>query len=759
MTDAGAHPSGDANTAETCADVDCSALDSECTVGACSPTTGECVADPLSAGTACGDSSDTECSAPDSCDGAGACLANHATSGASCGDTGDECTVADTCDGAGSCTDNGFVTAGTSCGDSSDTECSAPDSCDGAGACLTHHVTAGASCGDAGDECTVADACDGAGSCTDNGFVTAGTSCGDSSDTECSAPDSCDGAGACLANHATSGASCGDAGDECTVADTCDGAGSCTDNGFLTAGTSCGDASDTECSAPDSCDGAGACLANHATSGASCGDAGDECTVADACDGAGSCTDNGFVTAGTSCGDSSDTECSAPDSCDGAGACLANHATAGTGCGDASDTQCTDTDSCDGSGSCLANHVADGSACSDCADPGGCDGCDMGSCTDLGCTEFASAGGYTGCEALPKLTRCPDISATGAGLSLTGDGAEDVAVGFNFKFYEATYTTVSVSANGAISLGSGGSVGATNQALASHTQGVPIIAALWDDLDPAAAGAQVYWELMGTAPERSLVVQWQAPHATGSDPVDARAVLYENEGTIEVCYVDAGMGNAALDSGASATSGVARYDASSALQYSHDSANLADGLFLRYERGSFLSADWEGVPSGTSIVGMDGWTSWIGLSGSGTVSSDQAANGSNSGYLSVTGIANDTFPPITSGRVTIEANVYLTDTTGFYFFVCDTENASTCVYDQYFELWGDLGGYPVSAAGALTVGSWVLAQMTFDFDAGTLSQSYNGVTVGSGSTTMTGLRTVAFYGEDAYLDDVRVYVP
>jgi cysteine-rich repeat protein/Cys-rich repeat protein len=63
---------------------------------------------------------------------------------------------------ASNCT---FESAGSSCGDSSDTECDNPDSCDGAGACEVNNEPAGFSCGDQGVECLIDDACDGAGAC------------------------------------------------------------------------------------------------------------------------------------------------------------------------------------------------------------------------------------------------------------------------------------------------------------------------------------------------------------------------------------------------------------------------------------------------------------------------------------------------------------------------------------------------------------------------------------------------------------------
>ncbi|HLU67781.1 MAG TPA: hypothetical protein VKZ63_15965 [Kofleriaceae bacterium] len=53
--DASSPPDGaPPDAADLCAGVDCSALDSECTRGACDPSTGQCTAEPLEEGAACG---------------------------------------------------------------------------------------------------------------------------------------------------------------------------------------------------------------------------------------------------------------------------------------------------------------------------------------------------------------------------------------------------------------------------------------------------------------------------------------------------------------------------------------------------------------------------------------------------------------------------------------------------------------------------------------------------------------------------------
>ncbi|TNF24887.1 MAG: hypothetical protein EP329_24170 [Deltaproteobacteria bacterium] len=221
--DGGYFPDGAGGCVACLAPSDCPDDGNDCTERTC--VAGACGQAPLALDVACGDATDDACTAPDTCDGAGTCLDNHQPPGTSCGDAGTECVVQDTCDGAGACTDNGFVSAGTACGDATVDACTSADTCDGAGACLDNHKDAGAPCGDQGGACVVDDTCDGLGACTDNGFVTAGAACGDASESTCDHADTCDGSGLCQDNLELDGTSCSD-GAFCNGAETC-AAGAC----------------------------------------------------------------------------------------------------------------------------------------------------------------------------------------------------------------------------------------------------------------------------------------------------------------------------------------------------------------------------------------------------------------------------------------------------------------------------------------------------------------------------------------------------
>ena len=71
------------------------------------------------------------------------------------------------------------------------------------------------------------------------------------------------------------------------------------------------------------------------------------------------------------------------EECDGTACCSAtcSFASAGTACGDATDTVCNPADTCDGAGACLANVAADGDACDNGIFCDGADTCKEGVCS------------------------------------------------------------------------------------------------------------------------------------------------------------------------------------------------------------------------------------------------------------------------------------------------------------------------------------------------------------------------------------------
>jgi hypothetical protein len=260
---------------------DCSALDGDCVVGVCDPTTGACVAESANEDGACDDGDD--CTVDDFCSN-GACLAFPKD----CTDVADACNVGvcigttgicaaqpandtDPCDDGNDCTLDDICSNGTCAGTIKD--CSAFDDacnlgvCVGTtGVCAAEPANASADCDD-GDACTVDDICS-------NGTCTGLPVDCSNLDDACNLGVCVGTTGVCAASPINSGGDCDD-GDLCTFDDVCS-------NGICRG-------MPVDCSALDSacqrgvCDPqTGGCIAEPLTDGATCDD-GDGCTVEDAC--------------------------------------------------------------------------------------------------------------------------------------------------------------------------------------------------------------------------------------------------------------------------------------------------------------------------------------------------------------------------------------------------------------------------------------------------------------------------------------------
>ena len=172
-----------------------------------------------------------------------------------------------------------------------------------------------------------------------------------------------------------------------------------------------------------------------------------------------------------------------------------------------------------------------------------------------------------------SATTYPFTNAAGAALedmstgttTLVGADSDDgvsglISMGSGFTFYYAgvPYTQFEASANGYIRLGalvSGpGGTGDYSNSIGSANQ-APAIAPYWDDLYTGVTTGKVHFKLIGTAPNRKLVVEWynmQIPRvgsATAGTGV-FQLWLLETTGKIDFVY-GAGVASNTANSGAS----------------------------------------------------------------------------------------------------------------------------------------------------------------------------------------------------------------
>jgi len=189
------------------------------------------------------------------------------------------------------------------------------------------------------------------------------------------------------------------------------------------------------------------------------------------------------------------------------------------------------------------------------------------------------------------------------GSLVAGSQADDAVVsvavpaGFSFSLYDTVINggaTLRASTNGNLQLAaSGGSADWDNTGLpatgTSNNQGsfpttAPVLMPFWDDLTPTAAGspgAGIYTHLLGTAPNRSWLVEWRGRRF--DDPNGTRTVNFaiefrEGQSEFSYLYVLTGAG---VSNGNSASVGVqAATTGTRFTQYSLNQAAITPGLRL-----------------------------------------------------------------------------------------------------------------------------------------------------------------------------------
>ncbi len=173
-----------------------------------------------------------------------------------------------------------------------------------------------------------------------------------------------------------------------------------------------------------------------------------------------------------------------------------------------------------------------------------------------------------------------DVSGTGTALGLADDGEGNIQMPFDFGFFGTVYPApvdLRVGNNGGILFDATvGDVIAGNAALVAG--GARAVFPFWDDLDDETG--DVFWEVLGSAPDRRLIVQWhERPHYNGIGAATFQVVFYEATSEIVFVYDDVEFGDAAFDFGASATVGL---QGPLAVQYSFNTPSLSNGMCISF---------------------------------------------------------------------------------------------------------------------------------------------------------------------------------
>jgi VCBS repeat-containing protein len=177
-----------------------------------------------------------------------------------------------------------------------------------------------------------------------------------------------------------------------------------------------------------------------------------------------------------------------------------------------------------------------------------------------------------------------DIEAVNPPLAYSNndDGVKHITMPFVFTFYGLSSDNLTVSMNGAIKFGSHiNTINAFNTDLSVAP--AYFIVPFWDDIDNSPGiGGGVYTDVVGTAPNRQFIIQWQdIPHYNNTDAITFQVIFYETSNELLFQYEDVDFGTPNFDWGASATIGI-KGENPTGLQYLYNAPVLTNSTAIRF---------------------------------------------------------------------------------------------------------------------------------------------------------------------------------
>lgn len=154
---------------------------------------------------------------------------------------------------------------------------------------------------------------------------------------------------------------------------------------------------------------------------------------------------------------------------------------------------------------------------------------------------------------------CPTggfIDITSNGTSITLNDEDEFPLPLQFPiFYQGTlYSDATIANNGALIIGTTtAQVPGANTAISLAQNG---LYPFWDDI--ASSGAGIWFQTLGTAPNRKLVILWEKDRiGAAGNSLKFEIIIEEATQEIYFVYEDATTGSSAYDNGASASIGLA----------------------------------------------------------------------------------------------------------------------------------------------------------------------------------------------------------
>jgi uncharacterized repeat protein (TIGR01451 family) len=202
------------------------------------------------------------------------------------------------------------------------------------------------------------------------------------------------------------------------------------------------------------------------------------------------------------------------------------------------------------------------------------------------------------------------VDATDGGTSVPG-GGDDASlgpfdIGFAFTFYDTEYTEFYLNTNGQLLFGAGSSA-LSNVRIPNPDTPNCFIAPFWDDL--VSEEGRMYYKLLGSAPDRRLVIEWaDVRRFAGDSSLTFEVILYEDRSRILIQY-DTLSGSSA--DGESATVGIEDGEGTEGIEYQYNGEGpgypLHAGLAVLFEplagqRITFRAQAAPDVPLNTLVV-------------------------------------------------------------------------------------------------------------------------------------------------------------
>jgi hypothetical protein len=193
--------------------------------------------------------------------------------------------------------------------------------------------------------------------------------------------------------------------------------------------------------------------------------------------------------------------------------------------------------------------------------------------------------GYTFTDSISGGTSYNWIDITGTGTPILFTSVDDastvIPLPFVFNYYGTNYNQLYVSTNGLI-------VDYQTSPYSNYPIGASpsvhgFIAPFWDDLRIANPEAAIYYETIGTSPNRMFIIEWKdISHYYGTGAITFEVILYEGSNQIKFQYYDVDFGSPSYNNAVSATVGIENQAGNDGLQYSFNQPVLDEELAILF---------------------------------------------------------------------------------------------------------------------------------------------------------------------------------